>query len=395
MGATFEDLVARMTSVVETLSQAVTQVNTGMVNISQAIQDSKLAAEERFVIEREDKKKDTVFQAPKLERQSGKDPKTLYAWFQQVETIAEGNNVSLEDSRVRARVSGYFDGELKGWYNTNATDKKLATIPWADFKKLVLAHYGLWTSKEVAGATLLKLCTTRHSNFSTFTVAFNNTLQLLINELPDSKGLITSFFVLTMYRQALPTPLISLAAEYTGDNVIELEDYIKNRLTRDSTLASQVGFSHTLSDVTPMDLGLSSVVGTTTVGTTTTTPAPPPSRDSYDYEVNFNRSFGRGGRTPHPRGRGGRVSFRGRGRGVRVRGSNRGFSSRGPSRPRSQEPRGRSPSRSFNSPRRSNTPRPMNVDACHRCKKPGHWATECTAPSHWASCRAYDARQKN
>ena len=184
----------------------------------------------------------------------GTKPLELYAWLAQAEAIARGSSIDLETPAARARIAGYFRGELQSWFATSSST--LLPLSWAAFKQALLNHYGLFTEKEAVLRAMLKLCSTRSSDYGVYMLEFNNLLAALYaNTTNTTRSELETLVLLQLYRAGLPEVLSSLAAEYAGTSLEDLQAHISQRLARDGRLAQQARVAD-LTTPTPMDLSL-------------------------------------------------------------------------------------------------------------------------------------------
>lgn len=380
-------------------SAAWRETNTAVQQLTKTVDDQRLAAEERFTIKRELMVQSGLKPAT-IQYQSAKKPAELYGWFRHVETVTQGAQIDLNTKTGKARVCGYFTGDLAAWWSMQ--DEDLLALPWPDFKKKILDAFGLFTAAEMTFSTLLTLVATRSSDYARYLQQFNSILSLLRQETPGVQSDRDKLTEVTMFRRGLPEALLPASAEYTGKDLGALQDHLRGRLTRDPLLAERCGYDANLNAPTPMDLGLGVV--TPGVNAVTATPAATVAtvgtNSNATVQTNFVRGRGRSRfRSFQPRR--GQYYSRGRGnnnfRGYRPRFFSRGrsparrrfsrFNSRGNtrsnSRSRDVSPNRRTQSRSRTPDPRSRQRMDMDVGPCFECGEFGHIARDCTRSKNY------------
>ena len=236
------------------VASSLSQSNQAMVKLGELVQDNKLAAEERFLVLQDNIRHQTLKPAT-IGSIDDEYPAKLLPWFAQVESVCKGSGIELNDNLVKTRVASYFKGGLRIWYDGVAD--QIIDLPYDKWKAKILEKYGIYNSPLLAVSALFTLVSKHHTNYGKLVHEFNSTLGLIrVEYAAHMDNVLVQLFLEVAFRKALPTPLSSVAAEYKGKGYVGLQDFIQERLIRDSKLAAEVGVS-SLDDPTPMDLGLS------------------------------------------------------------------------------------------------------------------------------------------
>ena len=332
-----------------------------------------------------------------LDTFDGSQPYFLYQWLDDSHSALVAHQEDPNNYKSILKVSTYLKGTALRKFTSRQKQDTTFLSSWNNFKKGMLTSFGLYTNKIAAVDALIHLCSKRAQNYGEFEFTYDGLMNTIVDGDFSSLTEPEKIFFMQHFRKGLPSTLVSIASEYTGDDLSALKDFIVNRIQRNPELISST-LQITPQSVfgpTPMELGFTRMRAVATANTIEQV------QDHNEAEVSY---IGRGRGRSMTRGRGNRGrgnsfgfsrSFsRGRGRNnnnfQRYNNNNNNNYTPNYNRGRSTNYRGRNSyvrgRRNFTH-NKNNRPTPMEgveysytqdgKPICAKCNKPGHIAKYC------------------